>query len=113
MIMRIFPIVASFWLIAAHFLRYGAWGPSLLLAVFPVLLVIRHRWVPRVMSISLVLVALKWLQVTYSLISNRLMMGDDWLRMSLIMASVVCFTLMSVCLFQSRRLKAYYRVSAD
>ncbi|MGR5062197.1 hypothetical protein [Photobacterium sp. DNB22_13_2] len=65
------------------------------------------------MSISLGLVALKWLQVTYSMITIRLIMGDDWLRMSVIMAAVVCFTLMSACIFQSRRSKDYYRIRID
>lgn len=111
MLLRMLPIVASFWLLAAHFLRYGAWVPCLLLIAFPLLLILRHRLVPYMMSISLGLVALKWLQVTYSMITIRLMMGDDWLRLSVIMASVVCFTLMSACIFQSRRSKDYYQVS--
>ncbi|WP_231569040.1 hypothetical protein [Photobacterium gaetbulicola] len=84
----------------------------MLLLVFPVLLAIRHRWMPYIMSVSLSLVALKWLHVTYTMITVRLMMGDDWLRMTLIMAAVVCFTLMSICLFQGQKLRAYYRVSS-
>lgn len=109
MILRFFPIILCFWLLGAHFLRYGAWIPCLLLLVYPILLGIRHRWIPYMMSISLSLVALKWLHVTYTMITVRLMMGDDWLRMLVIMAAVVCFTLMSMCLFQGQKLKAYYR----
>ncbi|MBY5945834.1 hypothetical protein [Photobacterium rosenbergii] len=111
MFFRIVPIVMSFWLLAAHFLRFGAMLPCIILLVYPLLLVIRHRWIPYVMSLSLGLVGLKWLQVTYDMVNVRLMMGDDWLRMSIIMAGVVCFTLMSISLFQSRKLKAFYGFS--
>ena len=108
MFFRIAPIVASFWLLAAHYLRFGEMLPCLLLLTYPLLLVIRHRWVPYIFSISLSMVALKWLQVTYDMVNVRLMMGDDWLRMSMIMAGVVCFTLMSMSVFQGQKLKAFY-----
>lgn len=113
MFFRFVPIVVSFWLLAAHFLRFGAMLPCLILLAYPLLLLIRHRWIPYVMSLSLGFVALKWLMVTYEMITERLMMGDDWVRMTMIMAGVVCFTLMSISLFQSRKLKALYGFSSS
>ena len=112
MFIRVAPIVLSFWLLAAHFLRVGQMLPCLLLLFYPLLLVIRHRAIPYLLSISLGLAALKWLHVTYNMVMVRLMMGDDWLRMAIIMSAVVCFTLLAGCLFQSERLKGYYRLSS-
>ena len=102
------PVVLSFWLLGAHFLRGGEWLVCLLLAIFPLLLFIRRRVVVRVVQVSLVLAACIWMRITYLMLTARLMMGDDWQRLVCIMGAVICFTLLSACTFLHSRVEHHY-----
>ncbi|WP_036825816.1 hypothetical protein, partial [Photobacterium sanctipauli] len=102
------PVILSCWLLAAHFLRFGGMIPFIVLVLLPLALFVRRKAIPKLMSALLILMAGKWLVVTYEMITVRLMMGDDWIRMLCIMGAVVIFTLVSVCCFQNERVSAYY-----
>lgn len=106
---RMMPVVLSSWVFAAHFLRMGAMLPVALFVLSPLLLVIRHRVIPRLMSGLLLVMAAGWLVVTYDMVMMRLMLGQDWLRMAAIMTGVVCFTLASMCCFQTANAQQFYR----
>jgi hypothetical protein len=93
------PIVLSFWLLAAHFLRNGHVVLCIGLVVFPLLLSIQRPWIARFIQAALGLSALIWMQSTYLMMSERLIMGDDWMRMSAIMLGVIGFTILSACAF--------------
>ena len=93
------PVVISLWLLAAHFLRAGDVLVCLGLAVTPLLLWIKKSWAARTLQVALLGGALIWMQSTYQMLSTRLVMGDDWVRMFIIMVAVICFTLLSACVF--------------
>ncbi|MGF1731416.1 hypothetical protein [Photobacterium kasasachensis] len=102
------PVVLSFWLLAAHFLRMGNLYVFAALVSFPLLLVVKSAFVARLMQVSLVVASLTWMQITYQMLMTRMMMGDDWQRMTIIMGVVICFTLLSSCLFLHARLERHY-----
>ena len=93
------PVVISLWVLAAHFLRAGDVFVCLGLAVTPLLLCIKKSWAARTLQLALLGASLIWMQSTYQMLSTRLMMGDDWVRMFIIMVGVICFTLLSACVF--------------
>lgn len=105
------PIVLSFWLLAAHFLRNGNVVLCIALVVFPLLLSIRQRWVARFIQVALGLSALIWMQSTYQMVSERLIMGDNWMRMAAIMLGVISFTILSACVFLHSLLEKRYGLS--
>lgn len=105
---RLLPVVLSCWVFAAHFLRVGAMVPFALLALCPLVLVVRHRAIPLVMSGLLLVIALGWLLITYDMVTMRMMMEADWMRMAAIMTGVVCFTLASTCCFQTQSAQRFY-----
>ena len=84
------PIVLSLAVLAAHFLRYdhaiGVIGSLVLIA----LLFLRQPWVARLVQVALVLGALEWVRTLFSLMQ--------------------VVTLVSALLFQTRALKAVYRL---
>ena len=108
LVIRLLPVVLSCWVFAAHFLRVGAMVPFALLVLCPSVLVIRHRATPWVMSGLLMVIALGWLLITYDMVTMRMMMGADWMRMAAIMTGVVCFTLASTCCFQTQSARRFY-----
>lgn len=105
------PVVLSCWLLAAHFLRNGNVVLCIGLAVFPLLLSIQRLWAARFIQITLSLSALIWMQSTYQMVSERLIMGDDWMRMSAIMLGVIGFTILSACVFLHPLVEKRYGLS--
>lgn len=96
---RLLPVVLSFWLLAAHFLR----DQSLVFVFFilaPALLLIRNPWVARLMQILLVLGAAEWVLTLYGIAQTRMAMGEPWLRMALILLAVALFTGLSALVFR-------------
>ncbi|MGF1692886.1 hypothetical protein [Photobacterium kagoshimensis] len=103
------PIVLSLWLLAAHSLRFGHIVIFGLLLLSPLLLVVRQRIVLRACQVFLFSGALFWVYTTYGMLVTRLAMGDDWLRLLLIMSGVIFFTLIASCLCMHSKVERAYR----
>ena len=103
------PIVLSLWLLAAHSLRFGHIIAFVLLLLSPLLLLVRQRVVLRACQVFLFSGALFWVYTTYGMLVTRLAMGDDWLRLLLIMSGVIFFTLIASCLCMHTKVERAYR----
>lgn len=102
------PIVLSFVVLGAHFLRYGnSIGVFVALALTG-LLFVRRPWVARLMQVVLVLGTLEWLRTMYELGHMRALHGQPYGRMLVILGIVATVTLCSALLFQSATLKKIY-----
>ncbi len=103
------PIVLSLWLLAAHSLRFGHIVGFGLLLLSPLILLVRQRVVLRVCQAFLFGGAIFWVYTTYGMLATRLAMGDDWLRLLLIMSGVIFFTLIASCLCMHSKVEGGYR----
>lgn len=108
-IVLLIPTVLSFLLLGAHFLRYGSVALVVVSLLIPLALLIRHRWVARVMQAMLVIAALEWVRTAVVLAENRLAAGDPWKRMAVILGSVALWTVASALLFETPPLRRRYR----
>lgn len=103
-----FPVVLSLVLLGAHFLRYGnsigVFASLLLIA----LLMVRRRWVARLMQIALVLGTLEWVRTLHELAQIRAATGQPFIRMTVILGIVAAVTFCSALLFQSGVMKRFY-----
>lgn len=102
------PSVLSFWLLAAHFLRGGELGWFLSLLLMPAILLIKRRWIARVVQLGLCLIASSWVMITAEMLNSRILMGEDWSRMLVIMGAVICLSLLSACSFLHPQLEHRY-----
>jgi hypothetical protein len=97
-------------LLAAHFLRAASWpgvaGCGALLA----LLAVPRAWAARVQQVALALGALEWLHTFVVLVQMRLALGEPWLRLAFILGLVAALTAASALVFQSRPLRARFRL---
>ena len=102
------PIILSFAVLGAHFMRYGnslaVFGVLLLIA----LLFVRLPWVARALQAALVLGALEWAHTIYSLVQMRAAQGEPFTRMVVILGIVTVVTGCSALLFQTPTLKKIY-----
>lgn len=100
----------AFLLLGASFLRAGNYLMLTVCAVLLALLAVPRPWAALIAQFALVLAALRWLWLTYLIGSMRAAMGIPYGRMALILSAIALFTLLSMLVFQSRRLRRYYRL---
>lgn len=104
------PIVLSFVVLGAHYLRYGSSIAVVGVAVLMVLLFVRQSWVARLMQVALVLAAIQWVHTLYDLAQLRIAFGESPTRPVIILGTVAVVTFCSALLFQTKTLKDTYRL---
>lgn len=82
-------------LTGAHFLRDGGVILAILIALFPFLTLRKYPWVWWAIEAFLILSAGVWISTTYQLIIERISLGDDWVRMSVILLVVSAIPLIA------------------
>jgi hypothetical protein len=106
----ILPIVTSFALLAAHFLRASQFALVAICALFPVLLVLPRRWVARTMQLALTAGAIEWVLTLVLIAQERIALGLPYTRSALILAGVATFTLASAFAFFLPAMRKRYQL---
>lgn len=108
-LLKLFPVILSFLLLAAHFYRSGQLVFTALCLAMLLLLFLKKSWIPRLFQVVLLLGALEWLRSLYFLAAMRIAWDQPWTRLAVILGAVAIFTAISGLVFQSRALTAMYR----
>ena len=98
----------AFLLLGAHFYRSGVLPGTYLCIGLTALLIVPHRWVPRVATIGLFAGTFEWLRTLYVLASARISLELPWLRLAAILGAVVLLTALSTLVFRDPRLRRFY-----
>jgi len=107
----ILPIVISFALLAAHFLRVSQFALVALCVFFPVLLAIPKRWAARSVQLALIAAAIEWSLTLVLIAQQRIASGLPYTRTVLILAGIVAFTLASVFAFLLPAMRKRYQLN--
>ena len=105
---RLLPVLISFLLLAAHFVRAGQDLVVLALFLLLLCLFVQKVWVPKLIQLILLLGALEWVLTIVSVAQVRIELGMPWARMAVILGVVALFTLLSGLVFQSKALRKRY-----
>jgi hypothetical protein len=105
---RLIPVISSFLLLGAHFLRTGNGAFVVVCALVPFLLFLRRPWVPRALQVLLILGAAEWVHTLWGFAAIRRAEGRPWTRMALILGAVALVTLLSALVFRSKGLRQRY-----
>ena len=108
MFLRLTPFILASLIMAAHFLRYGRIVIVAVCVLLPLLLLIKKRWIPRLLQCLALVGAAVWLHTTYILVQLRMAAGAPWTRMLLILCGVTAFTLYAGYLLRSEPVKKRY-----
>jgi hypothetical protein len=108
-VLRLFPVIFSYLLLGAHFIRMGQVLLTVLCFAVLFLLFLRKPWVPRVFQLLLVAGSLEWLRSLYSIAAMRIAWDQPWTRLAFILGTVALLTALSGFVFQHQKLKAYYQ----
>ena len=107
------PVVLSFILLAAHFLRDGNTIAVIVSLGLIGLLFVRQVWSARVIQGALVIGAYEWVLTLYELAQVRAVTGESATRMLIILGSVVALTLGSALVFQTQTLKETFGLNPE
>ena len=105
---RLIPVVVSFLLLAAHFLRQGNLVVVGVCLVLPAFLLVRRPWVTYLLSFALLLGGIEWLRTLLAIASRRQMIGDPWERMVAILGAVTSLTLFSILVFLNKKVREHF-----
>lgn len=91
---RVILIVLAFWLIGAHFLRFGDTLLCAVAAGLPLLMLIKHTLALRALQLILVISAIGvWGISGFDYVQMRLAVDAPWMRLAAIMTGVALYTL--------------------
>ena len=97
-------------LLAAHFLRSGQWAGFAVSLGLLVVLAVPRQWAARAAQAALLLGAAEWLRTLIELVAERRGEQAPYVRLAVILGTVAALTAASAVLFESRRLRARYRL---
>ncbi|BHH84113.1 hypothetical protein LA52FAK_24020 [Desulforhopalus sp. 52FAK] len=102
------PVIMSFWLLAAHFMRDGQTIVVVAGLLFPLMLFYKKGWVVRVVQVALVLGVVEWIRTLMVIQAMRVEHGLPWGRLAIIIGAVALFTGCSALVFFHKSLKRKY-----
>lgn len=105
---RLFPVLVSYALLAAHFYRVEMNVLMVISLLIPFLLLLRKAWAARFVQVVLVLGVLEWIRALFFYASWRVQVGEPWSRLAVILIAVTIFTVISVFVFRSSSIKKLY-----
>jgi hypothetical protein len=108
MIIRIILLILSFLILAAHFSRADNLVLMILCLLVPTLMFIKRRWVLLVIQILLYCGVFVWINTIIQLASERIDLGQPWLRMGIILSFIALITGLSGVLLNSNAIKKKY-----
>ena len=106
--MLFLPIVIASLLLGAHFLRWGEPGLVVVCLAMPLLLVVRRRWVPQVLTAGFLAGAVVWIHTGIEIVRYRIDQGAAWSRAAVIIGVVALFTALVPLLFRARSMRKRY-----
>lgn len=107
-IIRLLPILISFFLLGAHFSRAGLLLPALSCLAAPALLYFTTPLSARVIQIFLLLGSAEWIRTLIKLIGLRQEYDLPYTRLAIILVGVALFTALSAGVFYLPPLKKKY-----
>jgi hypothetical protein len=108
MALKLLPVLLSYLVLGAHFLREGNQILVAVSLVLPFLLFIPRTWSARLLQLGLILGAAEWVWTLVSIARARHMMGGPWSRMAIILGVVAAFTLLSTLVFRLKAARERY-----
>lgn len=108
MFVRLLPVILSFLILSAHFSRDNQPILMLIALGFPLLLLIKKPWIPKLFQIVLMLGALEWLRSMYFYVQTYIEREQSWTRLALIIGGVALFTGLSALVFRIKSVRKRY-----
>lgn len=108
MTLRVSLFVVAALLMAAHFLREGNYLLVVLWLLTPLLFLTRNRLSLIVLQLVAYFAALTWIDTAIRLVEDRILLGQEWIGVVVILGAVTLFTVLAGALLNSPVMKEKY-----
>jgi len=112
-ILAVVPVAVSGLLAAAHFYRSGFLLAAAFCMLLPWLMLVRHRFVPRLLTLFLLLCGLEWLRTLYVLTGRYQEAGLSATRLTVILVTVSLITILSPLVFKIDAMRRRYKIEGS
>ena len=109
------PVVISYWLMCAHFLRHLNFFLALVCFFAPGLLLFEekcpkrgHKWAARTLQMGLFLGSFEWIRTLLDLVQMRITDGRPYQRLAVILGTVAVFTFFSAFVFRLHTMRVRF-----
>jgi hypothetical protein len=109
-VVRCIPVILSTLVLGAHFYRSGNMIVVAILALLPLILLVRKPWVPGFYAGILLLGAAEWVRTLLQIAELRQAQGAPWTRMAIIVGVVALVTASSSLVFTAKAMRTRYRL---
>ena len=109
MFLKILPITLCFLLLAAHFGRANLLILQIISILIPFLLFWKTKITAIIIQACLMLAGIEWIRTTVYYARIRIENGEPWLRLAIILGSVVVLNFATVLIFRTKSMKARYK----
>jgi len=103
----VLPVFCSI-LLAAHFSRVQNDILAVFFFIFPLLLLIRKRWILRIYQLYLAAGSVIWFERAMFLRQQRVEDGQPWERMTIILVFVAVLSIIAILILQRQSLRRFY-----
>lgn len=107
-LVRLLPLILSALLVAAHIMRFYGLLAAILVLLLLGTLFFRTKWILRCWQGVLVAATFMWINTTYDIIQVRLALNQPWLRLIVIMCTIIVLTIFSIFWLENKKIKAFY-----
>lgn len=108
MFLRVIPLILASLMLSAHFYRHLNYPLMIVSLLAPCLLFIKRRWSLLAVQFLAILGGGVWISTIVEIARMRIAMGEDWIRMAVILGAVALFTIFAGLLLNSSKVKEDY-----
>jgi hypothetical protein len=101
-------IIVAALLLGTHFLRQNEFVLLFLCVLTPLLFLIKKWWSLFSLQMLMCLGAIIWANTTVRIVQKRLLSGEPWIRLVIILGAVTLFTIITGLLLNSAIIKQKY-----
>lgn len=113
LVLGITPIVLSFLVLGAHFLRSSNYVLVAVCVVLIMLPFVPQRWAARTVQAALVLATLVWIWTLVLIVQERIAYGAPYTRTAIILGAVAVWTVASTLVFRTRAMRKRYHLDTS
>ena len=108
MFFRVIPLILASLMLSAHFFRHLNYALMIVTFLAPCLLFIKKRWSLIAIQFFAILGGGIWISTIVDIANERILMGEPWGKMAVILGAVALFTIFAGLLLNSLKVKEKY-----
>ncbi len=107
---RLFLLFFCGLLLSAHFLRWGNFFLAMASLLFPAIVFFRSPWARIAAWVFCGFGAITWATVAQRFIAERMLAGEPWTRLAVILGAVASVNLLAGALLCGARMRSWFRL---